>query len=129
MTTIIGEGSKSSKKKMVAPALGKYFNAEYVVDVVYRNGGLAPGGSGNVMTPVSFGCGVNQEEFMMLLTFYGGMMVIARKDPLEAEEIMEEIGKNIIEHYKIDLEDKKWIEEKFIQKKKKEEIKTEEKKK
>lgn len=127
MTTIIGEGSKASKKKMNAPALGNYFNAEYVVDVIYKNGGLAPGGSGNVMTPVSFGCGVNQEEFMMLLTFYGGMMVIARKDPLEAEAIMEEIGRNIIEHYKIDVEDKKWIEEKFIAKKKEEKV--EEKKK
>lgn len=128
MTLIIGEGSKAGKKKMVAPALGKYFNAEYVVDVVYRNGGIAPGGSGNVMTPVTLGCGVNHEEFMMLLTFYGGMMVIAKKDPLEAEAIMEEIGNNIIEHYKLDAEDKKWIEEKFIAKKVKEEKKEEKKK-
>ena len=117
MTMIIGEGSKPNKKKMDAPVLSNYFNAEYLVDVVYRNGGIAPGGHGNVMTPVAFGCGVTQEEFLMLLTFYGAFMLLAKKDPKEAEQVMEEIGKNLIEHYKLDEEDKAWITEKFINKK------------
>ncbi|MDO8604473.1 MAG: hypothetical protein Q7K40_03710, partial [bacterium] len=46
-------------KKINAPTLSKYFNAEYVVYMVFHNGGIAPGGSGNVMFPEFFGCGVS----------------------------------------------------------------------
>lgn len=134
----MGEARKPAKKKMDAPTLSKYFNAEYLVDVIYKNGGIAPGGSGNVMTPSFYGCGVTQEEFHMLLTFYGAMMYGAKKDPAEIELFVEEIGKNLLEHFKLDDEEKAFIKEKFIDKKKQNEnigeqktgeTKTEEKKK
>lgn len=118
MIDILGEARKPSKKKMDAPVLGKYFNPEYLIDVIYKNGGIAPGGSGNVMTPVFFGCGLTQEEFHMLLTFYGAMMYGAKKDPEEIELFIEEIGKNLLEHFKLDEEDRVFIKEKFIDKKK-----------
>lgn len=116
---IIGEGSRSGKKKMDAPTLSKYFNAEYLVDVIYKNGGITPGGSGNVMSPVAMGCGVTHDEFLMLLTFYGALMYASKKDPAESELMLEEIGRNMIEHCKLDDEEKKWVKEKFIDKKNK----------
>ena len=111
--------TEKTPKKVKAPILGKYFNSDFVISVVYRNGGIAPGGSGNVMEPEFFGCGVTQEEFHLLLTFYGGMMLLSAKDPKESEEIYEEIGRNLLEFYKLDEEEKKWVKTYFIDKKKK----------
>lgn len=118
MAEIKGEGRKA-KRLVDAPTLSKYFNADFVVEVVYKNGGIAPGGSGNVMDPPFYGCGVTQEEFHLLLTFYGGMMLLAAKDPKEAEEIYEEIGRSLIANYKLDDEEQKWVNDYFINKKKK----------
>lgn len=115
MVVKIGEKTK----KIVAPVLGKYFRPDYLIDIIYRNGGVLPGGSGNIMSPVFFGCGINQEEFLQLLTFYGGYMLLAKKDPLEAEQVLEEIGQNLLDNYKFDEEEKIWLKEKFIDKKNK----------
>lgn len=118
----IGEGVKPTGKKINAPILGKYFRADYLIDVIYRNGGILPGGAGNIMKPVAFGCGINQEELMMLLTFYGAFMLLAKKDPAEAEGMMVEIGQNLLDNYKFDEEEKIWLKEKFIDKKNKDEV-------
>lgn len=112
-----GDKEHIGKRTVDAPNLGKYWNADYLIGLVYRNGGVLPGGSGNVMKPEFYGCGLEQEEFLIMLTFYGALMYCAKKDPDEAELWMEEIGRNLIANYQLEDDEKEWITQKFINKK------------
>jgi hypothetical protein len=108
----------SEKEKVfITPILSKYFQAKTTMDLIYKNGGIVPANYG-VVAGESFGSGLDQEGFLLLLYFYGGFMLLAQKDPQEAETMIEEIGQALIDNYSMNDESKKWIQEKFIEKKK-----------